>query len=90
MRQLIPASRWIKEIFPEGGVSTNKVAKWIRERIIPGLIIDGYAYVDAYPAALLIEGSVELLPPATLDDASSAEPAGNANIARIVQAGLQS
>lgn len=85
VKKLVRASAWIKEVFPEGGVGTAKVKRWVLDRVIVGAIIDGEAFVDADRTALLLENSVELTPAAV--DARAT--VGNAVVAHIVQAGLQ-
>lgn len=87
MKRLIRASKWMKEVFPEGGVGIVTVEGWVRNQIIPGAIIDGTIFVDADRAALLLENNVVLQPAITLEQVDM-QSSGNANIARIVQAGL--
>ncbi len=55
--RLITATSWICEVFPEGGVGSRTVEKWIRNRVIYGKVIDGRVFVDADRTLLLLESN---------------------------------
>lgn len=81
MSKLTPASAWIKDTF-ERGVSTETVTRWIETRVIPGVIIDGKAFVDADKAEVLLDTCPVIKP------AAQQAPQGNSNVASIMQGAM--
>ncbi len=83
MRRLIPAHRWIREVFPEGGVTTTRVRGWIVDGVIPGVVIDSCPFVDADQAALLLDTNRIIT-----RETGRKPPTGNSRVAGIVQAAM--
>jgi len=62
MLKLITAQRWLKEVFPEGGVGIKTVEAWVRDGTIFGRIIGKKVFVDADRTALLLDQHTVLSP----------------------------
>ena len=80
--KLTPAKRWINETF-EAGVSVATVSAWVEKQIIPGVIIDGKAFVDADRAAVLLDTCTRI-------QAQTPQPTstGNSTVASIMQGAM--
>lgn len=80
--KLTPARRWIKETF-EAGVTVDTVCAWVEKQLIPGVIIDGKAFVDADRAAVLLDTCTRIQPPAQQQTST-----GNSTVANIMQGAM--